>query len=70
MFERSESTGCFTWIGLYILYWFVSMLFSLWLWNWIMVDIFSLPTLSFWQMFGVKLCLSCIMPTKVTVKRG
>jgi hypothetical protein len=43
MFERNESTGCFTLIVLYILFWFVSMLFSLWLWNWIMVDIFQSP---------------------------
>lgn len=69
MFDRYEDIGCFTLIVLYIAFWFVSMLISLWLWNWLMVDIFNLPTLSFWQMFGVKLCLSFIMPTTTTVKR-
>jgi hypothetical protein len=28
-------------------------LFLMWLWNWLMPDIFGLPTISFWQAWGL-----------------
>lgn len=34
-----------------------------WLWGIIMVGIFSLPTLTGWQMFGLMILASLILPT-------
>lgn len=32
------------------------------LWNWLMPYIFGLPTLTFWQIFGFKILLNCLIP--------
>lgn len=38
------------------------------LWNWLMPLIFGLPTLSFWQAFGVCILSSCLFRT-VTIDK-
>lgn len=30
------------------------------LWNWLMPDIFNLPTITFWQALGISLLSSCL----------
>jgi hypothetical protein len=32
------------------------------LWNWLMPAIFNLPTIDFWQMFGLNIFISLIVP--------
>lgn len=32
---------------------FISPLIEMLLWNWVMVDLFAMPTVTFWQMFGL-----------------
>lgn len=36
------------------------------LWNWLMPYIFGLPTLTFWQMFGLSILLNCLIPHSST----
>ena len=32
---------------------FISSWIEMMLWNWVMVDLFTMPTVTFWQMFGL-----------------
>lgn len=32
---------------------FISSWIEMMLWNWVMVDLFAMPTVTFWQMFGL-----------------
>lgn len=32
---------------------FISPWIEMMLWNWVMVDLFTMPTVTFWQMFGL-----------------
>lgn len=32
---------------------FISPWIEMMLWNWVMVDLFAMPTVTFWQMFGL-----------------
>ena len=32
---------------------FLSPWIEMMLWNWVMVDLFAMPTVTFWQMFGL-----------------
>jgi cadmium resistance protein CadD (predicted permease) len=42
-------------LGLLIVVSLLAALPVMWLWNWLMVDIFGLMTIGFWQAFGLKL---------------
>jgi hypothetical protein len=35
----------------------------MWLWNWLMPELFSLPVLDFWHTFGLLLLIRWIIPT-------
>lgn len=52
----SDNNGCL-WAVLAVILLIVLMFISPWiemmLWNWVMVDLFSMPTVTFWQMFGL-----------------
>ena len=50
---------CFV-IGMIILGFSFSSLIFMWLWNWILVDLFSAPIISFWQSFGIIILLSFV----------
>lgn len=39
------------------------------LWNWLMPAIFNLPTITFWQAFGLNLLISCLFKFKIETKR-
>lgn len=45
--------------GLALLFGFILM----WLWNWLMPDIFGLPTISFWQAWGLVLLSHILFKT-------
>ena len=40
-------------VALVIAMMFLSPWIEMMLWNWVMVDLFSAPVVSFWQMFGL-----------------
>lgn len=42
-------------IGLVIVLGLITALPTMWLWNWLMPDIFNLSTISFWQALGLNL---------------
>lgn len=44
--------------------WFIMLL-----WNWIMVNLFGVPTLGFWMAFGLYLLCSLLFKSKVTVNK-
>ena len=52
----SDNDGCL-WAVLAIILLIALMFISPWiemmLWNWVMVDLFAMPTVTFWQMFGL-----------------
>ena len=38
---------------LVVAFMFLSPWIEMMLWNWVMVDLFAMPTVTFWQMFGL-----------------
>lgn len=52
----SDNDGCL-WAVLAVILLIALMFISPWiemmLWNWVMVDLFAMPTVTFWQMFGL-----------------
>ena len=45
----------------------ISLIFTwptMWLWNYLMPSIFGLPTLTFWQTFGLQVLASCFLPSR------
>ena len=51
-----DNDGCL-WAVLAVILLIALMFISSWiemmLWNWVMVDLFAMPTVTFWQMFGL-----------------
>jgi hypothetical protein len=46
---------------------FVGPLITMWLWNWIAVDLFAAPVIGYWQAFGLEwLCNILFKPTITT----
>lgn len=52
----NDNEGCL-WAVLAVILLIALMFISPWiemmLWNWVMVDLFAMPTVTFWQMFGL-----------------
>lgn len=48
---------------------FIEAAIGNWLWSKIMVDIFSLPVLTYWQFFGLIWLFHIILPTGSTAAR-
>ena len=49
----------------------INLLFAgiaLWMWTIIIVPVFGAPALTFWQMYGIMILLSCIMPNRINTK--
>ena len=39
---------------------------AMWIWNYLMPKIFGLPTLTFWQTYGLQVLVSCFIPIRTT----
>lgn len=40
------------------------------LWNWVMVDLFSAPVLSFWMAFGLRWLCDLLFKSKITANKN
>lgn len=38
---------------------------ALWMWGLIIVPVFGAPALTFWQMYGIMILISCLMPIRI-----
>ena len=47
---------------------FAGPLITMWLWNWVMVDLFAFPVISYWQAFGLECLCSILFHHTVTIK--
>lgn len=56
-------------IAVILLIVFLPALFIMWLWNWLMPDIFGLTTVTFWQAWGLY-ALSWFLFRDVPTKKG
>lgn len=65
--NNSEKAGIIIGVICLILF---SLFFGSWLawllWNGIIVSAFHAPHLSFWQIFGIKILISCLLPTHIS----
>lgn len=67
-----DTTGCLAIIGLIILIFaiiFVEPLVAMWLWNAIMVPVFTAPVLGYWQTFGLSVLIHLLFPGKINIGR-
>jgi len=54
-------------IGMFLLGLIVSLVLTwpiMWLWNYLMPSIFGLPTLTFWQTYGLQVLVGCFVPNR------
>jgi hypothetical protein len=47
---------------------FIGPLITMWLWNWIAVDLFGAPVIGYWTAFGLKLLANILFGHTVTVR--
>lgn len=45
--------GCFVAVIVFLIVVFLGAAIAMWLWNAIMTPVFGLPTLTYWQMYGI-----------------
>lgn len=68
LFDDTEK-GCMVviWaiIGMIALF-FVSPLITMWLWNWVAVDLFAAPVIGYWQAFGLEWLCSILFKSTIT----
>lgn len=60
----------FTFIGLLVVTVIIGMLMVwplVWLWNFVMPDIFGLPEITYWQMFALYFLIECLFKLRLTV---
>lgn len=69
--------GCLSSIGmlfigifLNILYSFVLSLIGVWLWNYAMVSMFSIPEITFWKMFSLMVLVRLFIPIKINYNKN
>lgn len=53
-------TGCLGIILVIVLVATITAVFTMWLWNWVMVDVMSMPTISWTEAWGINV-LSAIL---------
>jgi hypothetical protein len=41
---------------------------ALWMWGLVIVPVFGAPALTFWQMYGIMILISCLMPIRFDTK--
>jgi hypothetical protein len=51
-----------------IFYGFIFAFFTMWLWNWLMPDIFGLKEISFMQAFGINILSGILFRSSFTYK--
>lgn len=54
-------------IGMFLLGLIVSLVLTwpiMWLWNYLMPSVFGLPTLTFWQTYGLQVLVGCFVPNR------
>ena len=64
--ELEETKGCgmvFLILLIAVAVWISFTYLGVWLWKMIMVQIFGLPALSFWQFVGLDMLISLLFPT-------
>jgi hypothetical protein len=47
---------------------FVGPMVMMWLWNWLAVDLFSLPVIGYWEAFGLEWLCQILFGRVVTVR--
>lgn len=67
--DRYEGIGCLLAIVLVVLFMIAGNFIAIWLWDMIMVAIFGLPALSFWQMFWLRVLMFFLIPHGSSVAR-
>lgn len=69
--ENDDETGCLVIIlcviGIIGLL-FLGPAITMWLWNWIAVDLFGAPTIGYWTAFGLQWLCNLLFGRTVTVK--
>lgn len=68
---KKSDSGCGWWIAgvlLVIALIFIGPLVTMWLWNWIAVDLFSLPVIGYWEAFGLEWLCQVLFGRVVTVR--
>lgn len=38
---------------------------AVWMWGLVIVPVFGAPVLTYWQMYGIMVLLSCILPSRI-----
>lgn len=67
-----KDNGCFEAFLAVILVFVIALIVNLifagiavWMWGLIIVPVFGAPVLTYWQMYGIMVLISCILPTRV-----
>jgi hypothetical protein len=59
-----------TWVTFFICALAIGLLLVwplVWMWNFVMPDLFGVPTITYWQMFHLYLLIQCLFKLNVTV---
>lgn len=56
-------------IALVLVVAFAGPLVTMWLWNWVAVDLFAAPVITYWQALGLQWLCHILFGHTVTVKR-
>ena len=65
-------TGFVIAMGLVALIFIVGLLImfpTMWLWNWLMPELFHLPTITIWQAWGLNVLCSLLFKSNITTKK-
>lgn len=69
--DNDDETGCLViilcviaLIGLF----FLGPAITMWLWNWVAVDLFGVPAIGYWTAFGLQWLCNLLFGRTVTVK--
>ena len=61
--------GCGLVIVLAILFMCIAPAIELWLWNWVLVDLFNAPVVNFWQMCGIHWLCTLLFRSVISINR-
>ena len=71
-----RNNGCLTAIGLVviglvlgIIYAFAISIIGVWLWNYAMVSMFSVPEITFWEMFALMVLVRLFIPPRINYNK-
>ena len=66
--EKYDDIGCGMIILILIALCFLGPVITMWLWNWIAVDLFGLPAIGYWTAFGLQWLCRRLFGRTVTIK--